>query len=98
MSAETNSGTIPGISEPTNAAEVREPPYIAARKKGTPAPQMIFAAVAGRTATMFRRLRQSAGAKATTGTPKRSSAASAGNRDEVLRARALSAKAAQIAT
>ncbi len=97
-SAATNSGTIPGTIEPTNAAEVREPPYIAARKNGTPAPQAILSAVAGRTAASARRRRHSAGARTTSGTPKRSSAASAGRREEALRARALSAKAAQIST
>lgn len=98
MIAETNSGTMPGTMEPTKAAEVRAPPCIAARKNGTPAPQMIFTAGPGRTAAMARRRRHRAGRRTTRGTPKRSSAASAGSSEEPLRARALSAKAAQIDT
>lgn len=89
---------MPGTIEPTNAAEVREPPYIAARKNGTPAPQAILSAAAGRTAAIRRRRRHSAGARTSSGTPKRSRAASAGSREEALRARALSANAAQIST
>ncbi|MCP9975948.1 hypothetical protein [Streptomyces somaliensis] len=98
ISADTNSGTMPGTIAPTNDAEVSDPPNIAARKNGTPAPHTIFAAGPGRTAASARRRRHSAGARTTSGTPKRSSAASAGSSVDALSARALSAKAAQIST